>query len=118
MWKIGCGCDLEWLFKYLIVVPRSVVILQCTGLVVSQNETKGDIKFKHGGLVGKDLVKVLYNLLRLRGRQTIVIPVQEPVLAAKSSADLMPVATVLENRTLLDFREIGDGSWLFLPDGT
>ena len=76
MWKIGCGCDLEWLFKYLIVVPRSVVILQCTGLVVSQNETKGDIQLKHGGLVGKDLVKVLYNLLRLRGRQTIVIPVQ------------------------------------------
>ena len=104
MWKIGCSCDLEWLFKDLLFISGGIVILQCTGLVVSQNETKGDIKFKHGGLVGKDLVKVLYNLLRLGGRQTIVIPVQEPVLAVESSADLMPVATVLENRTLLDFR--------------
>ena len=90
MWKIGRGCDLKGRFKDLIVV--------------SQKESKGDIKSKHGVLVGKDLVKVLYNLLKLRGRQTIVIPVQEPVLAVESSADLIPVATVLENRTLLDFR--------------
>ena len=102
--RLRLCCDLEWLFKYLIVVPRSVVILQCTGLVVSQKETIGDIRFKHGGLVGKNLFKVLYNLLRLRGRETIAIPVQEPVLAVESSADLMPVATVLENRTFLDFR--------------
>ena len=104
MWKICCRGNLKGRFKDLLIISGGIIILQCTGLVVSQNETKGDIKFKHGGLVGKDLVKVLYNLLRLRGRQTIVIPVQEPVLAVESSADLMPVATVLENRTLLDFR--------------
>lgn len=41
------------------------MILNFTSLVIAQYEAKGDIQFEYSGLVGEDLIEVLYKFLRL-----------------------------------------------------
>ena len=53
--------------------------------------------------------------LRLERGQAEILPVQNTIFAAKTSAYLMPVIAVFVKETLLCFREIGDRSLLLLP---
>jgi len=57
-------------------------------------------------------------LLGLESGQAIILPVQETVLAAKTTTYLMSVVAVFRYGTLLCFGWIGDGSWILLPVGT
>ena len=92
--------------------------MKCSSLVVSQDETKRHIQLKHCGLVSKNVIQMSDKFLRLERGQAVILPVQEPVLAAKTSAYLMPVVAVFGNETLLCFREIGDRSWPLTKAGS
>ena len=47
-----------------------------------------------------------------------IVPVQNTIFAAKTSAYLTPVVAVFEDETSLCFKEIGDRTWLLLPTRT
>lgn len=68
------------------------MVLEGTCLGVAQ--TKRQVDFKDGGLIGKDPAQLFAEAGRVDGRQAEIVPILKSVVAAKSGTDLSPVLPV------------------------
>ena len=94
--------DQERLFKETGIVVAGMEVLELTGLIVTENESKRDIQPEHSGLVLEDRVYVLDQIIRVQGIDSKIIPVLDFVTTTESSTDLGPVFSVNFSRRLVN----------------